>query len=383
MNTLFDDIQRSNLSYISNNESLFKYVNRSATKKAVSTRINLEEWYANLPSMTHDEMNNRNDIRGRIRSKNDAQFLSASFELLIHQLLIRLNCVDIRAHPDAANSKHPDFTATLEGTQVYIECTMVDIHTSEFHMNQQEKDLIAKVRAIESSDYYVTGNAEGHVRRYWRKSDVQKQVQQLLECDDLLPCTVFQDEYGRIEFIRHERNRIREDKRLHPVFYGGLHRGGAIDDAQRVRDKIEEKANKYGALSAPYIVAVNAEYFDLDPEVDELVALFGYAPPTRDGQSGVIRSVNVSGSDYSFTPDSIWLRNNERRHEGLNAVWMFRNAAPWNIRDDLACLYISPWSDMQDLPQGLTRLSHTKIHFNESMGFSTETFDGMSVARLL
>ena len=103
MLTLFDEkIERiSRLAKYS--ESHYKYLNISDRPEFRVIRTELEHWFSNYPDKE------KNEFIRRFQSNNNDQFLSAFFELYIHEILLKLN-YKIKIHPDISSSgNHPDF----------------------------------------------------------------------------------------------------------------------------------------------------------------------------------------------------------------------------------------------------------------------------------
>jgi hypothetical protein len=68
------------------------------------------------------------DVRGRIRSRDEAQHQSAFFELYWHELL-RCSDFEVETHPQVPNvASNPDFLAHRDGEpQFYLEATLASV----------------------------------------------------------------------------------------------------------------------------------------------------------------------------------------------------------------------------------------------------------------
>jgi hypothetical protein len=106
---IFDDAPRTSLKPAAANESMFAFLNRSATNVFSEVRRLLEEWLSHLPA------DHQADLIARLRSSANDDFDSAFWELYRHEAFRRSGAaVDI--HPEIPGStKHPDFRVTFPG----------------------------------------------------------------------------------------------------------------------------------------------------------------------------------------------------------------------------------------------------------------------------
>ena len=118
--SLFDDMKRTDASSRQPNEPFFAYLNRSADREATEIRGRLESWFGGFP------VKDRDDVRGRFREDDDHAHRGATFELFIHELLIRLDCT-VEVHPKiSGKNSRPDFFARHGGRVFYVEATVID-----------------------------------------------------------------------------------------------------------------------------------------------------------------------------------------------------------------------------------------------------------------
>jgi hypothetical protein len=113
---VFDDIPRDSKGPGNYSGSNFKYLNRSAKESASKCRDIIEKWYSELPDTC------KSDIRKRLRSSDDNQFVSTFFELYIFTLLKSMG-YKVTVHPEIeSETKHPDFYAENDqGEAFYFE----------------------------------------------------------------------------------------------------------------------------------------------------------------------------------------------------------------------------------------------------------------------
>src|SRR2546427_12592665 len=110
--TLFDGGLGTRHDFARYSEAPFVFLNRSAWPEAIRVRDQLEFWFGRYPATAADAARERRDLRGRFRSPNDVVHTGALFELLLHEILLRLGCV-VFVHPSIPDSvRRPDFRVT-------------------------------------------------------------------------------------------------------------------------------------------------------------------------------------------------------------------------------------------------------------------------------
>lgn len=117
---VFDNIDRNDSSPKNNLESEFNFLNRSSWPKSERVRKLIQALVDNYPNGDADE------IVDRLRSGDDRAFLSAFFELFLHQTMINFGC-ELIPHPSLPNDKtsRPDFLVrTPDGDEFYLEAVL-------------------------------------------------------------------------------------------------------------------------------------------------------------------------------------------------------------------------------------------------------------------
>ena len=149
---LFDDCKRTHLGRSDKlHESEFDYLNRSARPEATEARDLCERWFADYSSTATD--NHLKDLRSRFRDRNLTQHHPAWFELLTHQILVRLG-FGVMIHQNVPGTKHkPDFAATSDGSCIYVEATAAAVRHAVPH---NEDDALQKLADLKSEDFYVS-----------------------------------------------------------------------------------------------------------------------------------------------------------------------------------------------------------------------------------
>src|SRR5689334_24556015 len=113
---LFDEVDRTDVTPSTHQESTFEFLNRIAGDYWEHPRSLMQEW---LDRIRNDS--DYTDLRQRFRSRDDEQFRSAFLELYLHESLTRAGYA-VTIHPAIAGATtHPDFLAERDRERLYIE----------------------------------------------------------------------------------------------------------------------------------------------------------------------------------------------------------------------------------------------------------------------
>ena len=364
---------------------MFAFLNGSARQEITEIRDRLQSWFERFP------VEARRDVRKRFRRDDDHAHHGAVFELLMHELLVRLDC-SVVVHPDIpGTASRPDFLARHGDCPFYIEATVVDSKGSLSAARPLEEDVVAKINELESPHFYILARVEGELSRALSRRQVIEPFANLLrdyDPDDVqrlvdwggpnaapsakIECGTW-SLHGWLVPLRLEK---RGDGRPKTLVIGPA-RSGMVDSSTPVQHAIQKKAGKYGHLDAPLVVAVNVRdsFFDED---DEMQALFGKEQVTftRDRPDLPVRLTRKA--------DGVWIKGGYKpRYTRLAAVLTFRDTAPWNLCDAPNCLYVNPQIDYTRLPDVLYRLPHARaVETQVSNEYEIQRFEGENIGRL-
>ena len=376
--SLFDDIERTDASVMRHNESLFECLNRSSRREVIDICDRLESWFKRFPAESQD------DVRGRFRSDDDNAHQGATFELLIHELLIRLGC-RLKVHPEISGSRQrPDFLAQHKDCSFYIEATVIDPSEGLCARNPLEEDVVAKINKLASPHFYIIARVEGKLSKALSWREVAKPFADFLEAhdpddvqrmiDEGYPAPSRGIEVGTWSFngelfpIPLKKRGIRSR-----TLVIGPARGGPVDSSTPIQRGVIKKAKKYGQLNAPLVVAANVTrdfFLDRDSEME---ALFGKL------QVNSFRNLPNSTPELGREPDGVWIQGGYKpRYKRLTAVWIFHGITPWNLCDAANCLYINPFDNVTKLPAVMYRLSYASARGNKM-----QWFEGENIGQLL
>ncbi len=355
--SLFDDIERTDTRRIDPRESLFQYLNRSARPDDAQVRDLLESWFEQYPHKA------RNPLQGRLQGDHSA-YSGASFELMVHELLIQLGC-EVTVNDIDGTKKQPDFRVRHGDCLFYVEATAINPQSQPV-LNPLEEDVMAKIKTLRSPHFsFLFDEMKGELSKYLGKTKVVESFQELLEAHTPDTVQKMVDEGGpeAAPSATITDNDWSLQGRLVP--YGppyverptvvlGPGRSGMLSPTP-VQDAIQKKAKKYD-LDAPLLVAVNVCILGFS-EHEELEVLFG-----KEQYTIVMDCPDIPGK-FTREPDGVWVRRGppHTRYTRLKGVIMFRNISPWNLRAP-CCLYVNPFTGDMKLPDVLYRLPHARAH---------------------
>ena len=378
--SLFDDMKRTDTSSRQRNEPFFAYLNRTADPEATEIRGRLESWFERFPVEARD------DVRGRFRGDDDQDHRGAIFELFIHELLTRLDCM-VEVHPDIPGKKaRPDFIARHGDCSFYVEAKVIDLEKSPFAPNPLEEDIVAKINEMTSPHFYIFAVVSGKLSTSLSREKVTRPFIELLDAHDpdeiqrlidregpfaapsrTIKCGSWSLQ-GWLEPIAPEK---RGDDRARTLVIGPA-RTEECDSSTPIQRAVKKKASKYGRLDAPLVVAVNVSNPFLDKNA-EMEALFGKEQITY------FEERPDFPSKLGRKPDGVWIQGGHQpRYTRLAAVLVFRDLVPWNLCCVPNCLYVNPFAGDMKLPDVLYRLSHAREHEGE-----IQWFEGENIGRLL
>lgn len=342
MPTLFDDIDRSDVRPRFHQESEFDFYNRIATLGWSRVRDEIEGWFALY--CNDAEPAKANDLRARFRSADPRQHLAAWWELYTYRLLRALHPagrIDCEAEEPAVATR-PDFrvsNATTDSVELYVES--VTTFSGIIEENGRNPALVAYVldtiNEIQSHDFWIHLDIPVFGTEQPSKREIKRPIEAWLATLD------YQVEFERrLTRDRRQPERIRfrdweisveplpkgtpgSHERLIGIGPGG---GGVIDDSAFLKAAVLSKARRYGALPAPYVIALaptapilrsddvvtalvgrTSRDFDPEhPEGGELVRLRDGAWSTgADGVSGVLTGPEILPWTVAKTSPTLWV----------------------------------------------------------------------------
>lgn len=378
-NMLFDQYKRIDISPKRNNENEFEFLNRSARPEISRVREFVESLVKTYPESETEE------LIARIRSGNDAHFKSATFELILHEFLIKMRC-SLLPHPKLENgiASRPDFLVTTpDGEQFYLEAVLASERNNTDQGSEAMKGIVwDALSAVSHKNFLVDIKAKGDpatqpsskklVRAVlrWLDSLDPDEIQKIIDHEGYKAAPSFQWEHEdwiinfRAKPLRPGRRG--ESKSLIRTLGIG---GGFTDAWSPIRDAVKSKGRKYGELIKPLLVAVNLDSFKLD-RIDEMQALYG--------QEQLVSTVGPPDREPRFerAPNGAWYGKSGPQYTRVSGLWIFNDLSPYTIGVRHQTIYLNPWAKFF-LPEFLKALPHASL--NEA---KMEWTDGVRLANV-
>lgn len=360
---LFADIQRTDSSPKRATESDFAFLERSAWSPIGVVRGMMEACLANYPAGEVKE------LIDRIQCGDARHFASASFELFIHEYLLRLG-MRLTPHPELPNgsTKRPDFLVQCpDGQKLYLEAVCASDDSARDSAAEARKAVALQVLDGEHDpNFMVSIDSDGDPPTQPSGRRLATEVLtwlNTLDPDALLNLSAT----GGLEALpelhwQHEEWHVR----IRPIPVNVEARGkqrrligargfGAswIDGWSPIRDAVTSKARRYGELDLPLVVAVNVDTFNLDP-IDEAQALFG--------QEQFVFSRTNPDQDPRMerAPNGAWRGPAGPRGKRASGAWLFNNLSPYTLARRRHTLYVNPAAN-HPIPESFLIVPHMLV----------------------
>lgn len=362
---LFDDIERTHQGAGDNHEPLFRYLNRSARSEANQARKLCDEWFDRYKQDASES--EINEFRTRFHEKHNILHYSTWFELLVHQLLVRLGA-SVKMHPELlGTSNHPDFVANMDNSCMIVEATVV---APDDPSERYEQEVIEKLYQLKSEVFWL-GIEEiiGTLTCDIPKKRILPKLQEFLNEHDPDQVQAMIDRQGYHtapqETVEFEHWKMRVSLRPISPAQRGPKKNIVIGPIRSidygrhvpsVRRKIRRKAKRYGQIQDPFIIALNSysRNASFDLEIDAKNALFG-----RGG---------------------VWGTSENPYYRELSGVLFFKDTNSYCVPSTQVCLYINPFAPsdvISRIPKSLYRFSHVKDGKNLIQGESVPSLLGL------
>ena len=367
---LFDDFVRTDDSISTDGERLYPFLNRSAWLICDRARTLCEEWFSRYPE------DHRRDMRRRFTSSRDEDHRGAYFELLLHEILVRLGAT-VTVHPKlAATSKRPDFLVELDGARFYLEA-MVDHASEDNVVDHPILDTVCHwINQMAIPDYFVhlifselptyapkKDAIRAQIKRLILLNNGEVTRRELFAAGHHLAATGFLqigDAHARVHLNPRDREIVGVAEIANVIRSAGSEHH---DVAGEWREHLRDKANRK-----------ELQRYDL-PCVIATDVMDGFARISNHGVQAVFGTAygpRWQGGLWDNPSTSSW-------RDTLVGVWMFRYAEPVQESPSGAedCLLLKP-STEQPLPTRLVQLTHAKAE-----NCALDWFAGLDLDELL
>lgn len=358
----FSHIGRTDTAPKRANESSYRFLDRSARPEIERVRVFLGEAIGRYPADGRDE------IVARLQSEDEVHFRSAAFEVLLHEGLRRLG-FSLFPHPDPGTgvARRPDFLVIADsGHEFYLEAVLAGerdgrnpaaeaIKRSAIGLLDETPHQYFLLDVQSEGDPTTQPSARVLIREVhaWLDTLDVEALRARLEADgfDQMPSMDWSHEGWELTFrpIPLSDARRGRARRLVAAQGAGVRR---VNTWEPLRDAVKKKANRYGELARPLVVAINADGFHLDV-IDEVQALYGeeqwvevLGHPER---SGLQRRENGA-----------WRGPNGPQCRRVSGVWFFNDLTPYTLANRRSTLYLNPWAH-QPVSEALSRLPTKRL----------------------
>ena len=340
MESLFNDTEEHKSTTRTYTRAHFDYVKSSPAVEMVEVRKILDGWYQEYFSVHPEEAQ---DLKRRFRLLDNEHHLGALNELYVHHLLIE-NGYSAIPHPDIPGSKkHPEFLVLKEGQPAfYIESAAVVGTPTKKRTGKFEAEICDAINQINSPDFLIAVNfVSSDTNTPPSLSKIKKAIiEKIKALDYKAELTNLERAEGspQVDYIQNNWKvtlsfspvpaHLREIRKSEADGNVGIIQNPVrqINLDIEIKNVIETKAQKYGKLEHPFIIALNviSDNFFYDDET-MLWALFG-RPAAKFFVSD--KGVQVEGGrDWQ----GAFTRNSGPINKGVSGVLVTSGMTAWNL----------------------------------------------------
>lgn len=350
---IFSERSRTDATPKGHREGSFTFLDRIAGAYWDQVRELVEEWFTHVPETE------RPDLRSRLRSKDDRQGDAAFFELYLHESLRRAGYA-VEFHPEVTDTpRRPDFLATKGDSRLYVEATIPSASDESVRQNKITSQVYDVLDKTVSPNFYLWIMVQQYQPAAPRVAPLRRELGAWLDTldpDDVdlatagsrreLPTFEWSRDGWTIEFRAVPKPRARRgDTGNRPLGIFGGDRASFVDDVSPLRSAIDRKGRAYGALEAPFVVAVATTSVTSDDD-DVVSALYG----TERFQ----QAFDPDGHELWVpvrAPDGYWRSGgNTWDHRHVSGVLIARNVYAAFVARQTHTLWVHP-DPLHDAPQ--------------------------------
>jgi len=153
-------------------ETTYTFLRRAAGPVWDQVRALIDDWMLNYPAR------DRASIEGRLRSGNDEHFISAFWELYLHEMYRRAGWA-IEVEPDVPDARTgPDFLVSQDGMAYYVEARCTFERQASSGAGARLQTIYDAVNEIDSGAFFLSVTAV----RIGTQSPSTRQLRVDLEC---------------------------------------------------------------------------------------------------------------------------------------------------------------------------------------------------------
>jgi hypothetical protein len=371
---VFDDIERTDNSPKRNRESDFEFYNRSSDYTMHAVRKFIESCIVKYPKSDVQE------LISRLRSGDNVHFKSASFELFIHEALIRQG-FEVTTHPELLNgsTNKPDFfVKDKSGEAFYLEAVLASENNELDRGGESRKGVVFDALSVSPhQNFMILIDDDGAPNTPPSSKKLIKEIHTWLDSlnpdeisekiqnegiDSIVPLNWRHDNWD-LQIRPFPLKPERRGKSTNLIGISGIG-AGWLDSWTPIRDAVKYKGRKYGVLDKPLVVAVNLDSFHID-RVDEMQALFG--------QEEFLLQGGGKEPIMQRAPNGAWYGKAGPQYTRVSAVWIFSNLHASSLSSRKSTIYLNPWANIQ-IPGSLKCFTYAsalngQMCWNEGLSF--------------
>ena len=282
---IFDEFQRTFSEKPDRSEPIYSLLNRSSLPEFNRIRNLINDWFGHYPE------EEKKKLQSRFRSNDNSKFNSASFELILHEMLLRFNC-HVEIEPEIpGTTKKPEFRVTPPNGKTFImeAVNSTDLPDEEAGEKSRIKQLYDFIDRINLKHFYIgielhgisqeqpSANRISALLTNWLLNAEPKTIH---NSDDEQIGKQLKDFGFDATITAIPKNHHTEsdkfigwsmDTRRNKVF---------INPKKAIKSKLKKKATRYGNHEIPYVIAINIlgdfSGFSIDNDINNLLdALIG------------------------------------------------------------------------------------------------------------
>lgn len=349
--TLFDDIERTDATPATHQESDFEFLNRVAGVYWEHPRALMQEWLDRIPGEQE-----YNDLLQRFRSRDNEQFRSAFLELYLHEILVRSGYT-VEIHPEVPGSnRRPDFLAARDDLRFFVEAIAPGSAPADKAAAQRRAVLFDTVNRLNDPNFLLWLVELDEGKSPPASARLRKDLRRWLgELDPdapwvgkEAPTRRWKHDGWAVTFRAIPKKPEARGTKLNDRAIGVYGHTGVdfINDAPAIKKALMAKHREYGDLGAPFIVAVGTYSHDTD-RWHSSNALYGHiAVQIGEAPDGSTVTEEVRQPDGFFGTPPEWTNRN------VSGVLLVNQLMPYHVQRAETTLWRHPNPD-HELPEAI------------------------------
>lgn len=346
MAEIFEKKERTRIEPKKQGEGDFAFYDSSARPEFDTYRTLLNGWLAEMPEQGHAEM------VARFQTGTDLQYQAALAELTTHAALKRQG-YSMELHPICGHTtRKPDFLVKKpdQAPEGVVEVTTFTPATPDVAQSRRDADVYnaldkAKLPAGWRLGLDIVKHGDKPASLNKIRTNVEKWAAEVADDDAMaMPSKIFDYEGWSIELTLY--GGYKKDAPAERAIASSMGNIREIKPALEIRQAVEEKGGRYGAMTNPYLIVV-ADCKDELPggkhNGEALVeAMFGdiITRATKDAEGKTVITDVRKPNGYWGTPDA-------PKHRNVSGVLLLPKPHLWDLREDRwqPVLVRNPWAE--------------------------------------